>query len=217
MFIIFGNLNFVPGKYDEWQAAYRELEKYVVDNERESTLSYYFGVPEEYGRDMSNSTQMIAFEAYNVREDLYETHFHSKAMDKFLATIPTLMTTGLDLTHYENTSGFLDKPGDRKECGIIYDTRITAKEGKRDEVLGSLAKLAQWAEKNEDDTYTFLVLKSLDNDTQVRVFERYATRKALEAHQSAKEVLDFFMGSKDIIASVEGRGYTPNGAGWLHR
>ena len=59
---------------------------------------------------------MLAFEQYRVRDDLYEIHFHSKAMDVFLAKIPPTMTTGLDLTHYEDVAGFLDKPGDMKVC-----------------------------------------------------------------------------------------------------
>jgi quinol monooxygenase YgiN len=166
---------------------------------------------------MSSSPQMIAYEAYNVREDLYETHFHSKAMDVFLSKIPATMTTGLDLTHFEDTAGFEDKTPNMKECGIFYVTRIIAKSGKRADVLERLQKLAQWVAKNEDDTYTYLVLKSLDNDVDIRIFERYATRKALEAHMKRAEVLDFHMSSKYLIASMEGRGYIPNGAGWLHR
>jgi len=200
----------------QWIAAYKDLEGYVIDNEKKTTLSYYFGVPEETSNDMSSSTQMLAFEAYNVRADLYETHFHSQPMDVFLKKIPATMTTGLDLTHYEDVAGYLDK-ADMKECGIFHDTRITAAAGERDEVVARLKKLAKWVEENEKDTFTYLVLKSLDNDDQVRVFERYASKKALEAHQSGKELLNLLVDSKEIIKSMEGRGYIPNGHGWLHR
>jgi quinol monooxygenase YgiN len=186
-------------------------------HEKDSTLAYYFGVPEEYGHNMPSSPQMIAYEAYRVRDDLYQTHFSSKPMAAFLPKISATMTTGLDLTHFEDTAGFEDKTPDMKECGIFYVTRITAKPGKRPEVLEKLAKLAKWVEENEDETYTFLVLKSLDNDDDLRIWERYAARKALEAHMSRKEVLDFFISSKELIGSMEGRGYIPNGAGWLHR
>lgn len=189
----------------------------MIDNERETTLAYYFGVPEEYGNDMSSSPQMIAYEAYGKREDLYETHFHSKPMDVFLSKIPSTMTTGLDLTHFEDVAGFVDKPGDMRECAIFYVTKITAKSGKRAQVLERLTKLAKWIEENEAGTYTFLVLKSLDTEDNVRIFERYATRRDLEEHMGRREVLDFHMASKEIIASMEGRGYRPNGAGWLHR
>jgi len=216
MFVIFGNLNLIPGQYDAWQAAYRDLEKYVIEAEP-NTLAYYFGVPEEYGHDMSSSPQMIAYEAYSVRDDLYKTHFSSAPMGVFLRKIASTMITGLDLTHFEDVSGYEDKPGDKRECGIFYVTQIWTQPGKRDEVLKKLADLAKWVEKNEEGAYTFLVLKSLDDENYIRIWERYATRKDLEAHLSAKEVLDFFISSKDIIKSVEGRGYIPNGAGWLHR
>ncbi|KAI9878050.1 MAG: hypothetical protein M1830_002065 [Pleopsidium flavum] len=216
MFIIYGNLNFVPGKYDDWIAAYKDLESYVISNERKTTLTYYFGVPLETGSDQSRSTQMLAFEAYNERSDLYSVHFHSPAMDTFLSKIPATMTTGLDLTHYEDVGGYLDK-AEMKECGIIYDTRITSAQGKRDEVLASLTGLAKWVEGNEEGTYTYLVLKSLDGEDGIRVFERYASKGALEAHQSGKELLELLMTSKENIKSMEGRGYVPNGHGWLHR
>lgn len=41
---------------------------------------------------------MLAFEQYRVREDLYEIHFHSKAMDVFLSKIPPTMTTGVRIS-----------------------------------------------------------------------------------------------------------------------
>jgi len=160
---------------------------------------------------------MIAYEAYTVRDDLYKTHFSSEPMSRFLPKIFATMTTGLDLTHFENVSGYEDKTPNMQECAIFYITRISAKPGKRFEILKKLAALAEWVEKNEDEAYTYLVLKSLDNEDDIRIWERYGTRKGLEAHQSSPEVLRFLVSSKEIIGSMEGRGYIPNGAGWLHR
>lgn len=159
---------------------------------------------------------MLAFEAYNVRADLYDTHLHSPPMDIFLAKIAPTMTTGLDLTHYEDVAGYLDK-AEMKECGVFWDTRITVVEGKREEVLARLGKWAQWVQENEEGTFTYLVLKSLDTEDGVRIFERYASRKALEAHQSSKAYVELLMGTKELVKSMEGRGYIPNGHGWLHR
>lgn len=174
-------------------------------------------MPEENGKDMSNSPSMIAYEAYTARDDLYKTHFSSEPMSRFLPKIFATMTTGLDLTHFEDVSGYQDKTSNMKECDIFYITRISAKPGKRVELLEKLAELAKWVEKNEVDAYTFLVLKSLDNDDDIRVWERYGTKRALEEHQASPEVVRFLISSKEIIGSMEGRGYIPNGAGWLHR
>lgn len=187
-------------------------------NESNSTLTYYFGVPPEYADNISASNQMLAFEVYGKREDLYETHFHSEAMGKFLKEIPPTMTTGLDLTHYEDVSGsFLDKPGDSREAAVIYDSRIKCHPGKRETVLQRLSDLARKVESDLDDTWTFMVLKSLDNDHEVRVFQRYGTWKALEELENYEPRLKAFFDSKEDIASLEGRAFVPNKKGWLHR
>jgi quinol monooxygenase YgiN len=123
----------------------------------------------------------------------------------------------LDLTHYEDVAGFLDKPGDMKECGVFYDTRITCANGKRDQVLAGLTKVASHVEREEPGTYTFLVLRSLDTEDGARVFERYESRAKMEEHWKGKALLEFFTANKEQIKSMEGRSYVPNGYGWLHR
>ncbi|PGH19677.1 hypothetical protein AJ80_03832 [Polytolypa hystricis UAMH7299] len=216
--VLYANCNFVPGKYDAWIAAYKVLEKYVFAEEP-YTKTYYFGTPENYGvENRSKTTHMFAYEVYRAREDLYTTHMNSKPMTEFFPKIQPLMPTGLDLTHYEDVSGFLDKPGNLKECEIIWDTRLRVKPEKRDAILEKLAGLAKWVEANEPGAYSFLVHKATDKgrEGEIRILERYATRAALEAHQSAKEVLDFFFSNKDDIIQLENHGYLPNGylLGW---
>lgn len=181
-------------------------------------MTYYFGVPPEYANDIPAANQTLAFEIYGKREDLYTTHFNSVPMGGFLkATAPT-MTTGLDLTHFEDAEGsFLDKPGDKRECAVIYDSKIKCHAGKRDVVLKRLSALAKELEAKLDDTWTFMVLKSLDNDTDVRIFQRYGTWKGLEEQESFKPRIDAFFASKEDIAAMEGRAFVPNGKGWLHR
>lgn len=52
----------------QWQDAYDKLAEYVADKEKNSTLTYYFGVPVEYKDKPSKAPHMLAFEAYNTRE-----------------------------------------------------------------------------------------------------------------------------------------------------
>ncbi|KAH8655078.1 hypothetical protein BGZ60DRAFT_532700 [Tricladium varicosporioides] len=216
VFIIYGNVQFVPGRYNDWQAAYDKLGEYVYKNEQD-TRTYYFGVPIEYKERISETPHMLAFEVYGKREDLYETHFHSPAMKNFLPAIPPTMTTGLDLTHYSDVSGFLDKSGKLDECGIIYDTRILCHSAtSRDYVLRKLEEVSKHAEQ-EKGTFTFWVLKSLDHEDQVRIFERYENFEAMQTHQGSACMVDFWMCTKDEIKSMEGRTYVPNFKGWLHR
>lgn len=199
----------------QWIEAYKPLEKYVKANEQDSTLTYYFGTPVEHEGDHSSSPFMLAIEQYRVRDDLYKIHFSSEVMGEFLKKIPATMTTGLDLAHYEDVAGFLDKPGDMREAGIWYDTRITCKE--QHQVIEGLKSVAKSVEEEEDGCYSFLVLKSLHDDKSVRIFERYQDDAALKKHRESKYLLDFFKSSKETISSMEGRGYVPNGYGWLHR
>lgn len=138
-------------------------------------------------------------------------------MKQFIPATSPIMTTGFDLTHYEDVSGFLDKSGDKKECGVIHDTRILCSSSSaRDTILKKLGGIAGNAEK-EKGTYTLWVLKSLDHDDQVRIFERYEDWAAMEAHQSSPALIKLLLDSKEEIKSVEGRAYLPNGKGWLHR
>jgi len=67
VFVLFANCQFVPGRYDAWQAAYDKLGGYVFKNE-ETTHSYYFGVPIEYKENLSETSHMLAFEVYGTRE-----------------------------------------------------------------------------------------------------------------------------------------------------
>jgi len=221
LFYLFANCNFVPDKYKDWQAAYDQLAKHVYPNEP-TTMSYYFGIPVEYADNFSATTMMLAFEVYGKREDLYETHFKSLAMGEFLKKIPSTMTTGLDLMHYSCIGGYIDQPGDMKNCVIMRDTRISCISTKaRVVVLSKLAQLAQQIENAEAKegrgVYTWMAFSSLDNDTSVRIFARFGSREAMERHVRRKDVAKFWSESKEDIKQMEWRCYLPNGKGWLHR
>lgn len=139
-------------------------------------------------------------------------------MGPFLKAVPPIMSTGLDLTHYTDVSGFLDKTGKSTECTVIHDTKILcASSSARDVVLNKLAAIAEHAEKEEKGTYTFYVLKCLDHNNQIRIFERYASWDALDIHQKNPALTKLWLGSKEEIRSLEGRTYSPNNKGWLHR
>jgi hypothetical protein len=55
----------------QWQNAYDKLATYVADAERNSTLTYYFGVPVEFEGNHSATPHMLAFEVYNTREVIW--------------------------------------------------------------------------------------------------------------------------------------------------
>jgi len=138
-------------------------------------------------------------------------------MAPFLKATPSTMATGFDLTHYTEVCGFLDKSGHAAECAVIHDTKILcASLEARNTVLKRLALIANEATK-EEGTFSFWVLKNLDHDDQVRIFERYESWEALEVHQKAPSLVNLWLVSKGEVKSLEQRAYAPNLKGWLNR
>lgn len=186
-------------------------------------MAYYFGIPLEYSDDFSKTTSMFAFEVYGRREDLYETHLNSPAMGKFLASIPEHTTTDLDLNHYTSLGGgFLDREGDKRECVIMFDQRIGCKSSAaREAVAGRLTALCTQVKDSVEvesaGVLTFMAFSCLDNDTGLRIYSRFESKIALQRFLRRQDVLDFWKESKSHVASMEARGYLPNGKGWLHR
>lgn len=158
---------------------------------------------------------MLAFEAYRSRADLYDTHLKSSVMTgHFLPTAVPTMTTGLDLTHYEAVGGFLDKSGKKTECGLIHDVQIQCVD--REKVLEVLRALCGKVDEGSgDEVLTFLGLKSLDNDTGVRIFARYKSREVWEKWLRGEVIRGFWEEVKPWVASMDAKGYKPNGKGWL--
>jgi quinol monooxygenase YgiN len=144
-------------------------------------------------------------------------------MAEFLKKIPPTMTTGLDLMHYGYVSGYLDKPGDRRECEIMQDTRITAVSAEARQTIASrLKRLAKSVEASEEGIYTFITFYSHDDDVSLRIYSRYGTREAMEKYQARKDVLGFWAASKVDVKQMEWRCFLPNSTpnkrkGWLHR
>jgi len=219
-FYLFANCNFVPDKYDDWQAAYDDLATYVYASEP-TTMSYYFGLPIDYADNPSGTTSMLAFEVYGKRDDLYETHLKSAAMSTFLSKIPPTMPTGLDLMHYSKIAGSIDVPGDKRECAVMTDTRISCISATaRDAVISKLRDLSSSLEKGNDGKegiYTWMAFSNLDDDKSLRIFARFESRDAMETYQRRKDVAGFWSESKEDVGTMETQRYVPNGKGWLHR
>jgi len=143
-------------------------------------------------------------------------------MGTFLGNVLQIMTTGLDLMHYHAFAGYLDKPNDKRECGVMQDVRIVCKSGEaRNSVVAKLHALAKAVEdrdaKEKSGVYTWLACKSIDDDKSLRLYARYKDRNAMEKSIRTPEVLDFWLATKDDVAQMESRAYLPNGKGWLHR
>jgi hypothetical protein len=143
-------------------------------------------------------------------------------MSSFLKLIPPTMPTGLDLNHYEKFGGYLDKPGDMRECAIMQDLRLSCKSPAAREAVkakaASLCKSIEDAEAKEGNgVFTWMAFSSLDNDTEIRLFSRYETREAMEKVSRRKDVIDFWFDTKEDVDKMVASRWAPNGKGWLHR
>jgi quinol monooxygenase YgiN len=139
-------------------------------------------------------------------------------MSIFLSKAPPTMPTGLDLSHYAKVAGYIDAPGDKRECAIMVDTRVSCISATaRSTVILKLSQLAKSVEKDAQGVYTWMAFSSLDSDTALRIFARFESREAMEVYQRRKDVADFWAESKDDVGTRECQRYAPNGKGWLHR
>jgi quinol monooxygenase YgiN len=207
---------------DQWQAAYDKVGEHVFANEP-NTLTYYFGIPLEHAANPSRTDNMLAFEAYRSRSDLYDIHLKSEPMlNGFLPAAMPIMTTGLDLTHFGAVGGYLDISGDRTECGIIHDVQIRCGgAAQRAELVGALKLLCKMVEQGEQgkrkeaDILTFLGLVSEDDEVTARIYARYKSRDIWEGKLRGDLYKTFWEAVKPCVASMEAKGYAPNGKGWL--
>ncbi|KAF4460822.1 hypothetical protein FALBO_12382 [Fusarium albosuccineum] len=191
--------------FGNWQAAYDKLAAYVMPNEP-NTLTYYFGIPLEHQADHSRSDNMLAFESYRSKADIYDVHLKSEVMTKtFLRVAVPAMTTNLDLTHFAAVGGFLDFGGKKTECGLIHDVKIQCVD----------SSLEEKQKDGKGEVLTFLGLRALDNETGARIFARYQSREVWEAWLRSELIMEFWESVKPLVASMEARPYAPNGKGWL--
>jgi quinol monooxygenase YgiN len=163
---------------------------------------------------------MFAFEVYGERDDLYVKHLASPAMQGFLAEVPAHSSTGLDLNHYSLVAGYLDKHGDKRECGIMLDARIaTGSASARSALEPKLRKLATDINSTDQkgEVLTFMTFKSLDDDVNARIYARFADRDAMEKTIRTDAWTNFWLSTKEEITKMESRAYLPNNKGWLYR
>lgn len=159
--------------------------------------------------------------ANDITQGLYKTHFTSPAMGKFTKKALPVMSTGFDLAHYSDIGGFLDAPGDGRQCAVMQDIRIICKSSEAKRIAGErLAKIAKILEGESDKAgvQTWMAFESLDNHLDLRIFGRYESQAALQKLNARKELVDFWTASReDDIDRIDQRNYVPNDKGWLHR
>jgi quinol monooxygenase YgiN len=80
--------------------------------------------------------------------------------------------------------------------------RYTISAGKENEVLAVLPKIAE-AARTEPGNISFVAYRQLDDDREVVLLERYASREALAAHRETPHFKDLVLGQ--IVPLLDSR------------
>jgi quinol monooxygenase YgiN len=123
------------------------------------------------------------------------SHFSRRISSMSSANISALKTEGLlsgefVLGHAAPVAGFLVRP-DAPNHGnypgaYIWTGKFVTYPGKADEAIAALKENLPYVESSEPETISFLVLKGIDEEDVVYVWERYTSESALRDihHQS---------------------------------
>lgn len=87
---------------------------------------------------------------------------------------------------------------------VTLSAVIRAREGHESRVEAALAKVAGWVAANEPQTLAYHVSRGLDDPSVFVTFERFASQRAMESHNSSSAVAAF-------VAAVEGSLAAPIG------
>ena len=77
--------------------------------------------------------------------------------------------------------------------------RIKIKEGKEDEALEALKKMAEGVEANEPGTLAYIIHKSVDDPSEIVFFELYKDDDAAKAHSGGESMKAFQSGFAEIF------------------
>ncbi len=80
---------------------------------------------------------------------------------------------------------------------IIF--RLTIQEGKEEQALEALKKMADNVEANEPGTLAYVIHRSIDNPSEIVFFELYADEDASKAHREGEAVRAFGSGFADLF------------------
>ena len=77
--------------------------------------------------------------------------------------------------------------------------RIKIKDGKEDEALAALKKMAEGVEANEPGTLAYVIHRSIDDPSEIVFFELYKDDDASKAHSQGDSMKAFQSGFADLF------------------
>lgn len=83
---------------------------------------------------------------------------------------------------------------------VVVIAKITAVEGKRDELLAAMGPMMAHVEANEPDTLTYIVNEDMGDANVLWMYEEYASHEALAAHGGSDAMKELGMALRPLGA-----------------
>ena len=177
---------------------------------------------------ITGTDTLSAFEEY-ASQSVCDGHVKSEALAAFGKKLSEggLTSGEIQLNYYTPSNGFLTRDsatpeGHRSSSGgsFIWIARLAcASASARSTLLESAKPLIRYVHDNEPDTLSYMFTSARDNDTDVLVFEQYATKAALfDVHHHSDAFKEFFgvVREKGLVVAKETSGFeTIANGGWL--
>ncbi|KAK3716955.1 hypothetical protein LTR37_006010 [Vermiconidia calcicola] len=117
-----------------------------------------------------------------------------------------------EIAFYATKFGFLqreDAPSVALDEQFIWVAKLTAQPGKRDEMVEACRIHTENVKRTENETFTFLVLESTDNDVDILLFERYSSESYFkDVHSTSDSMKEYRSKIEPILAKRDSAGFS---------
>lgn len=170
-------------KNDKSSEFYGEISKMIEYSKNEKVNNAYYWFKKE-----GNNSDWFGFELYGSRSECYDQHMQSQEFQNFLKVTADkgLFTKAPALKNYEPVLGFASRETTYPKDTLVLLATLSCKSAEtREKWLSEMKRVADYVEavskhhawdsvltrKEEKTTYSYLAMKSLDNDTYVLNYE----------------------------------------------
>jgi quinol monooxygenase YgiN len=81
---------------------------------------------------------------------------------------------------------------------VVVIAKITALEGKRDELVAAMGPMIDHVEANEPDTLTYILNLDAADENVLWMYEEYTSHEALAAHSSSEAMKEMGMALRPL-------------------
>ncbi len=84
---------------------------------------------------------------------------------------------------------------------VVVIAKITALEGKREELVAAMGPMIDHVEANEPDTLAYILNEDAGDENVVWMYEEYTSHEALAAHGQSESMKEFGMALRSLAGA----------------